>query len=256
MSSNELGLKIKSLYENRTRLLLDQDEYIIIRIDGKNFSRYTRKLKKPFDQDLADDFDQTAKILCSQIMGAHMAYTQSDEISIVVSNFSSSGKDIWFNGNIQKIVSVSCSMATASFNDSRIKRSVDYKGGIFDSRVFTIPDRSSVLEYLTWRQKDASRNSISMIARSVMSSKEMHGISTGKIIEILKDRGIDLKIYNQGLLYGRIIFKEKFTVTATHSEYGIAQNSDSLRTRWVAKTAPNFSKEDISIELIPERKLS
>lgn len=61
---DELGNRIKIYYENRTRNYLPRRTYTIIRVDGKNFSNYTRGLKRPFDEGLIEDMDATACYLC------------------------------------------------------------------------------------------------------------------------------------------------------------------------------------------------
>lgn len=119
---DDLGDRIKDFYESRTKHFLPRRTYTVIRIDGKAFHTYTKGLKKPFDKGLMDDMDSTASFLCQNIQGAKLAYVQSDEISIVLTDFDSLQTDAWFDGNIQKIASISASIATAIFNDLRLQR--------------------------------------------------------------------------------------------------------------------------------------
>jgi len=188
-----LGDRMKSNYEDRARYFLPRRSYTIIRIDGKAFHTYTRGCTKPFDEGLMEDMQATTKALCEQIQGCKFGYTQSDEISLVLTDFDELNTSAWFDGNIQKIASVSASIATATFNRLRYVRYM-YSSEIpfserilahFDARVFTIPSRSEVLNYLLWRQNDASKNSISMVALAHASHNELEGKNSKEKQEII-----------------------------------------------------------------------
>jgi len=61
---------------------------LIIRVDGKAFSKYTSQLKdKPFDRQFIGVMTNVAEALCCEIQGAQMAYAQSDEISVLVHGY-------------------------------------------------------------------------------------------------------------------------------------------------------------------------
>ena len=60
--------------------------------------------------------ENTAKYLLENIPGAQCAYHQSDEISILVTNYQLSNREPWFDNNINKIVSITAAMATLTFN--------------------------------------------------------------------------------------------------------------------------------------------
>ena len=107
-------------YEKKSRSFVNPEGLIVMRIDGKNFSKYTSKLKRPFDTEFMEDMNETAAFLCSEIQGAIMAYVQSDEISLLLTDFDKITTDAWFDGNIQKVVSVSAAMAAAFFNNVNV----------------------------------------------------------------------------------------------------------------------------------------
>ena len=88
----------------------------------------------------------------------------------------------WFGGNIQKITSVSASMATAQFNYMVSESELDMPLALFDSRVFTL-STDEVTNYFIWRQRDCIRNSITALARKVLGHKEMQGISSKDLID-------------------------------------------------------------------------
>ena len=243
---DELGKRMKTFYENRTRWFLPRRTYTIIRIDGKAFHTYTKGLERPFDKDFVDDMNETAKYLCKNIQGAKLAYVQSDEISILVTDFDKLGTDAWFDGNVQKIVSVSASYATAKFNYLRTKRFAEISGfadevwidfskcklATFDSRTYTIPSATEVGNYFVWRQKDCVRNSISSVAQTYFSTKELFGKTTNEMQEMLfNEKGVNWNKYDPTLKRGRLIVKE---------EYNLGTDEKVKRTRWVVATPETF----------------
>jgi len=122
MKRDALGDRMKSAYEDRTRYKLPRKTYTLIRVDGKAFHTYTKGLKKPFDEGLISDMNETAAYLCKNIQGAKFAYVQSDEISILLTDFDEITTDLWFDGNLQKMSSIAASLATARFNQLRLVR--------------------------------------------------------------------------------------------------------------------------------------
>jgi tRNA(His) 5'-end guanylyltransferase len=137
--------------------------------------------------------------LCKQIQGAKCAYTQSDEISILVTDYDTVDTMAWFDYNVQKIVSVSASIATGKFNLLRIlglqnynKIDVDRVNTLstayFDSRVFNIP-MTDVPNYFLARQRDAVKNSIQMLAQSLYSHKELDGKNQSELQEMCFQKG-------------------------------------------------------------------
>jgi len=181
---DSLGDRMKGYYETRTRFYLPRRTNTIIRLDGKAFHTYTRGLQKPFDVAFIGDMCCTMFHLCKEIQGAKIGYTQSDEISILLTDYGTITTDAWFDGNIQKICSVSSSIATQKFNELRPDRPA-----LFDSRVFTIPDLSEVTNYFLWRTKDAERNSLQSLAQSLYSQKELHGKGTVQLHEMCFAKG-------------------------------------------------------------------
>lgn len=202
MKGDSLGDRMKGNYENRTRISLPRRTYTIIRLDGKSFHTYTKGLNKPFDEGFVNDMAETTKYLCENIQGCKFGYVQSDEISLLLTDFDTLATDAWFDGNIQKIASVSSSMATAKFNMLRLGETMKLmekdeiylkpkgikefeKLATFDSRVFTIPSRTEVINYFVWRQQDAVRNSIQGLAQSKFSHKELEGKNTSVLQEMM-----------------------------------------------------------------------
>jgi tRNA(His) 5'-end guanylyltransferase len=171
-----------------------------MRIDGKAFHTWTRGLKRPFDQDFQALMDNTAKIFCSKVQGAICAYTQSDEVSLLLVDFDPEGKKLttssWFDGNVQKLCSVGASTFTAIFNDlvPDLLKDTDQllrerEPAVFDTRVFTIPDPVEIYNYFVWRQQDATRNSIQAAALHYYSDKECFGKKCSDLQEMIFQAG-------------------------------------------------------------------
>jgi tRNA(His) 5'-end guanylyltransferase len=187
-----LGARMKSQYEDRARFMLPRRTWTVIRADGKAFHTFTRWCVKPFDANLHAAMVSAAVRLAEEAQGAKFGYVQSDEISIVLTDFDRIETCAWFDGNVQKIASVAASIITAEFN--RAWQLYDVHGtrdALFDTRVFTIPDSIEVENYLIWRQKDAIRNSISSLAQAHFSPKQLHGKKQADMLSMLAERGVD-----------------------------------------------------------------
>jgi len=202
-----LGNRMKD-YEDVSRIYLTKRCPLIIRIDGKAFHTFTRGLKKPFDLLFMEAMQLTAKKLCETVTGCKLAYIQSDEISLLLIDYDTLDTQPWFDKNLQKLVSVSASIATLAFNKAFEQKADAFisgfkdkqhvteeesgylsalsacknKGAMFDARAFILP-KEEVCNYFIWRQQDATRNSILSVAQSVFSVEEMHG----KKCDVLQD---------------------------------------------------------------------
>jgi len=214
---DNIGDRMKSFYEDRTRYQLTRRTNTIIRIDGKAFHTYTKGLQRPFDQGLMEDMNKTAEYLCQNIQGAKFGYVQSDEISILITDYDAIDTHAWFDGNLQKMASIAASLATAEFNRLRLIRKMNttvatagsileqFKHAMFDARVFQIPYQEEVINYFLWRQQDATRNSISSVAQSLYSAKELHGKKTSDMQEMIFQKGINWNDYSPREKRGSII---------------------------------------------------
>lgn len=225
---DSLGDRMKR-YEDTSRFFLLRRMYTIIRIDGKAFHTYTKGLKRPFDDDLIFDMDETTKFLCQNIQGVKLGYVQSDEISLILTDFDEITTSAWFDNNIQKMSSVSASMATAKFNQLRTNRNIS-KLAYFDARVFQVPTKTEAINYLIWRQNDATRNSISSVAQSMYSHKELHGKNGNQMQEMIFQKGLNWNDLPTGYKRGRVVCR---------------QQEDGENTFWDRlSVTPRFSHED------------
>lgn len=197
----KLGTRMKENYEDRYRFSLTRRIPVIMRLDGKAFHTLTKHCQKPFDSIFQVAMSKTALKLCKEIQGAKIAYVQSDEISILITDFDKLTTESWFDYNIQKMTSVAASMASVEFS-SRI-----VPNGFFDCRVFNIPE-PEVVNYFVWRQKDWERNSIQMLGQAYFSHKELHSKKSPDIHEMLHQKGVNWANLEDKWKNGQVIFKD------------------------------------------------
>jgi tRNA(His) 5'-end guanylyltransferase len=203
MVKDSIGNRMKDNYENRYRLKLTRRMPVIIRLDGKAFHTVTRGCVKPFDETFRCSMGVVATTLCDEIQGAKCAYVQSDEISILLTDFDRLTTDAWFDNNLQKMVSVSAGIASARFSTSFLK---DGRIAVFDSRAFNIP-KEEVCNYFIWRQQDWLRNSIQMLAQSLYSHKELQNQNTGVLHEMCHAKGVNWADLNCNWKNGVFFYK-------------------------------------------------
>ena len=109
--------KRMKMYEELNKQFLLPNQYVLMRLDGKSFSSFTKKyFKKPFDDEFTWLMQSTMEYLVDNISGAVAGYTQSDEITILLSDKKTKGMEGWFNYRVDKMCSLAASMASAYFN--------------------------------------------------------------------------------------------------------------------------------------------
>lgn len=183
-----LGDRIKS-YEKRFQSYISEQENVVIRLDGDSFSKFTKGFRKPFDKILVETMNRTTKALFERF-SCCFAYTQSDEITLVIKNSS----QLVLGGKVQKLVSLTAGFCSTKFNmylkevleeekENISKEFYDliYKkigNAWFDSRVFGIKDKDEVFNTVLWRMRDAERNSISMLGYANFSHKSLLNLNS------------------------------------------------------------------------------
>jgi tRNA(His) 5'-end guanylyltransferase len=256
MNKDNLGDRMKG-YENITRNHLVRRIPVMIRIDGKAFHTFTRGMEKPFDKILMESMWETVKYLCTNIQGCKLGYTQSDEISLLLTDYEKLDTDAWFDNNIQKMASISSSMATLAFNKNFIdivndqygdignsfncdKYISKYNKAIFDSRVFNIP-KEEVCNCFIWRQQDATRNAIEAVGRAYFSHKQLYRVNCNQIQEML--------FQEKGINFNDLPTYEKRGVCIVKEQYTLDNEEKTIRSRWIVdKNIPIFTQDRNYIE--------
>lgn len=198
---DDLGRRMKQDYEDALRLTVPRRSYVVIRIDGRGFHTFTKGLERPYSRRLAAALDQAAMGLCQEMIGCRFGYGQSDEYSFLLTDFEKESAPLWFDGNVQKIVSVSASVFTACFQRAFPSERI----AAFDSRVLVISRRSEVEKYFVWRQLDASANSLNMLASAHYTHEELAGKSNTEKHEMLYAKGVNWAKQGADFKRGRVV---------------------------------------------------
>jgi tRNA(His) 5'-end guanylyltransferase len=259
---NSLNSRMKS-YEACYDVRVPARTYVIIRLDGKGFSKYTKMFEKPFDDVLSNVMDAATVELC-KFLSPKFAYTQSDEISLLFTDIEKIESDLIFDGKVQKLCSISASKVTQAFNKIMLKTlalqmpceklvgdllsdKLPQIDAVFDSRVFIIPDFREVSNYFIWRQQDCTRNSVSMAASANFPHKLLEGkSSSAKQDMLMLEKGINWDSYKPKYKRGSIIKKHSYNVDGPNGE-------EAIRTKWICDgNTPIFTKEKQYLyDLIP-----
>lgn len=216
MKFNTLEEKCK-YYQSVQDHKLMPNSYVLVHCDGRAFSNLIKKrFKQPFDDDFIFMMNETAKYLCENVGGCKMAYVQSDEISLVLTDFDTETTDSFFGYRMCKLISTIAAMATAKFNRLWMQSQENIGASIngiplvtFDCKVWNVPTYNDVKAWLIYRQNDCVRNSINQTAYSVFSHKELEGLKTPERLVKLLGKGIHWGDFDDGVKYGRFIYKVK-----------------------------------------------
>lgn len=270
MARDDLGVRMKTYYEQIPKTKLMRRTPVALRIDGKAFHTFTRGFQKPFDEVLIRSMWETMKYLCENIQGCVLGYTQSDEITLILVDYKKLTSSAWFDYEVQKMCSIASSMATMAFNNFFANSVGDYctynyekedntheqyehilslavdKGAMFDCRCFNIP-KEEVTNLIYWRQLDASRNSIQMVGQANFSHKELQNKSCNDIQDMLMiQKGInwnDLPVYQKR---GSCCVRNKIVVKSDGIMETIQlKDTSKSENEWIVdKNIPIFKGED------------
>jgi tRNA(His) guanylyltransferase len=246
------GQKFKG-YEKAAQAKLPEGSYAVVRMDGKNFSTYTKRFAKPYDETFMEAMDETTRQLCATIPGVLFAYTQSDEISIVFSDLQSERSQMWLGGKLSKILSLSAATCTALFIKQMGFAADDSQIPVFDARCHTLSGPDEIQEYTRWRRFDAQKNSVTMAANVIHSHRFLEGISSRDRLGLLQ--GTDYEKLPEGFYNGRVTYREQyeekgFRVLKPAHKAAETLPIDVIRSRWVTEPATRAFMEGKFLELI------
>ena len=190
-------------YRGLTDYRIQGNNDILVMLDGKNFSKLIKNnFQKPFDNDFINMMNKTAQFLCENVQGVKFAYTQSDEISLLITDYDTPETDTLFGGRLCKIQSILASLATSEFNRQFICYNVFHKGAPgkntedsimnlklaqFDCKCWTVPNQNDAFAWFLYRQIDCIRNSKQQSTQTYLSHKQLLGLDTDAQIALLKE---------------------------------------------------------------------
>lgn len=222
-------------------------------------------MKKPFDGVFAAAMQKTMKDMCENAQGCILSYTQSDEISLVLTDYATIHTDAWFEYNVQKMASIAASMATLYFNRNFMEEAIEktfsdgavysiyrskFNQAMFDARVFSVP-QDDVCNYLVWRQQDATRNSIESMGQVYLGHKTIQGKKTDQVQDMLFTKcGINWNDMPVNLKRGSCCIREESTFWTPDP-----QNKDKIidvtRRKWaIDNDIPIFTQDRDYIDRI------
>lgn len=267
-------------YRSLTDYQLMPNSYVLVMVDGHKFSKVIKnKFNKPFDDDFVKMMNETAKYLCEQVQGVKFAYTQSDEISLLITDFDTPQTDSFFSFRLCKMQSLIAAMASARFNQLMYKyllkkQSYDttlsdcedtlYKVSDciklidklpcyqFDCKVWTVPNANDAFAWFLYRQTDCIKNSKAQTAQTYLSHKQLVGLTSDEMIAKCKEeKEVDWYMFPNGWKYGRVIKKiEKEMET----DLPDGQHIQFTRNIWTPVEAEDLKENDSLVRnLIPKQ---
>jgi tRNA(His) 5'-end guanylyltransferase len=248
-------------YQKRRDYHVDTDKFIIAHIDGRSFSKMIKnKFQKPFDVNFIDMMNKTAQYLCQMVQGTHLAYVQSDEITLIIKK-NTEDSDVFFGGRLCKMQSIIASLATAKFNQLMTAKAIqdnmyettlmDFEDTIynpsdcvnavlnmalcqFDCKIWDVDNANDAMAWLLFRNIDCTRNSKQQTCQTYLSHKELMSKHTDEQVALLlEEKGINWFDLPDGQKYGRLIQKQMVTEERTFStKDGIERTESCVRSKW------------------------
>lgn len=192
---------------------------IYARIDGRSFSKFTKGMQRPFDLNMISAMIETTKYLVAET-DAKIGYTQSDEISLIFYS-DSPDSQVFFDGRVQKMCSVLAGLATAKFLTLAIQNwpdRVEKRLPILDCRVFTLPNKIEAANTMLWREKDCTKNAITMAASFYYSHKHLMNKSGKEKQEMLFQKGVNFNDYPSCFKRGTFVRRQNVLKTLSEEE--------------------------------------
>lgn len=239
-----LGDRMKSLEGVESGRRFSSSSPVLARLDGRNFSRFTRGLRRPYDPRLTElMIDLTIELVRES--GARLGYTQSDEITLVMCT-SSETSQLYFDGRVQKMCSSLAAHASAWFNRNLPGRVPEKFASMpsFDCRVWSVPTLEEAADCIRWRELDASRNAITMAAREYYSHTTLHGVGIVEKLSMLAAKGVRWVDYPVSFRRGTYVRRVTRTGRFTTEEI------DRLPPKHQARQNPSMEVERSEITIV------
>lgn len=204
MRFDQLGTRIKEYESLVTSRKLMKGLPVYARIDGRSFHTFCRGLNKPFCMELVETMQEVTKFLVEET-NAKLGYVQSDEISLCWLDVDKAP----FEGKLHKLESVLASLATSKFINYIFEQY--YKQSVlnqkktewitlfqkcqkiipsFDCRVFQLPNEMELANTFVWREIDAVRNSIQMVAQDFFGHAKCMNKNSKELITMLENEEV------------------------------------------------------------------
>lgn len=262
----------QSLYDYR----LMPNTYIILHVDGKNFSKKVKNsFERPFDDDFIMLMNDTTRYLCENTQNALCAFVQSDEISVVIKDCNDTS--LPYGGRLCKFQSITAALATSMFNKLDLLLRLSHLAGNagctagdcvneldsfdplqFDCKAWCVPSLPEAVAWLQYRQIDCIRNSKEQTAQAFLPHSELVGRTSDEQIAILLERtGNDWNELDDGKKYGRFLYRKPVKFVSHVN----GKDIESVRNRWQVSYDGAFNlldeagRDDFYAKVLPDQAL-
>ena len=218
MKNDQMGNRMKAYESQTTQTKLIPLLPVMARLDGKGFSKFTKGLKRPYDERLSKLMVETTKYLVAET-NANCGYTQSDEITLCWFTEDPKSQPYW-DGKVFKILTDLSAMCSVYFNE-KLPEYLPEKVGKrprFDARVWNVPNVNEAVNTFLWREFDATKNSISMAAQNYFSHNLLEGKNGSDKQELLFSKGVNWNDYPEFFKRGTYVQRKVRTGKMTFEE--------------------------------------
>jgi len=205
---DSLGDTMKAFEAVETSRAAARGEPIIVRVDGAGFSKFTSCLQKPFDERLHRAMVAATRKVVEDFK-CRIGYTQSDEATFVL--WEPEG-ELLFGGKHQKIATRFAAKFTAAFILQALElfpEAVERQVPEFDGRSHALPVPEYAAKNVFWRETDARKNAVSMLAQSVFPQSVLQGRSSQEMKAMLAEAGYDFyaqpESFRRGTFVRRVV---------------------------------------------------
>jgi tRNA(His) 5'-end guanylyltransferase len=233
--------------EKEQRIYIEKDKHIVVRLDGRGFSKFTKKFVKPFDDHFSNAMKSAAAFV-GEKFSSLVTYTQSDEITVVIPG----GNEHNFSGRTDKLLSLMAATVTVKFYEELSKHyDISHNLPTFDARIMVFDNIADAVSTIINRLVDCRKNSIGMLSDYHFGhSKNMNKNTTEKL-EMLMDSGIDWTGINNHFKYGTIIYKKKYIMEIEELDISIRNiNGPIVRRKNISESFNDYSEYLSKLEYI------
>lgn len=227
---DDIGDRMRAYEDITNDIIVSKDRPVIIRLDGRHFSKLTSGLEKPFCQAFYEAMEFTAQAVFTE-WNFDLVYFQSDEITCIWKPLNEVSS-LPFNGRVVKLASNIASYTTMMMNQyfycKPSLRKLLYGYATFDARVFNVPDLHEATNNIFWRYLDCRRNAVQGYARKVLGQKAIQNVPNKDILNRIQGKGWE----NVGLQfkYGSTIVKGNEDME--YLDYSAFSHAERYKMMW------------------------
>ena len=233
-----------SLFQDAYDIALPPKLPVIISLNIRGAFKATSLLSKPFDINFHNYMIDSANKLVSEVEGTVLCYTFGDEITLICKNDQNINTTPWYDNKIQKLSSITASLATLGFNTSaNANESNLITDIVFLSNVFIVSNYSDAVNYIVQKQQQSIQKSLYFACFYELLKKEFNKndikdilfeTSSDDKINILKQEcNIDYNSYSLIFKKGALLYKKPIII------------DEIIKNRWVVNNKlPTFVKDN------------